>query len=124
MLPILALLSALHGAPAADSLSGTWQITGDVMGNAVDETCTLTQAGAALRGSCVGATGEKVELTGEVKDGKVVFRHGSDYQGQALTVVYTATSVSARQLKGTIDVQPMGVSGTFTAAPAPAPAKP
>ena len=122
MLLTLALLSVLRAAPAADSLSGSWQITGDVMGNPVDETCTLKQAGATLSGSCVGQTGEKIDVTGEVKDGKVVFRHGADYQGQALTITYPATFASAKQLKGTMDVQPMGVSGTFTAAPAAAPA--
>jgi hypothetical protein len=123
MLLPLALLSALQAAPQpafqADSLSGTWQIKGDVMGNPIDQSCTLTQTGATLGGSCVGNTGEKLDLTGEVKDGKAVFRFKSDYQGTPLTIVYTATSASAKQLKGTVEVQPMGVSGTFTAAPAP-----
>ena len=35
MLLTLALLSALHGTPAADSLTGSWKITGDVQGNAI-----------------------------------------------------------------------------------------
>ena len=120
MLLPLALLAALHAANPADSLSGTWQVTGDVMGNPLDQSCTLKQAGATLSGSCVGRTGEALELTGEVRDGKVVFRYKSDYQGTALTIVYTATSVTAKQLKGTVDVQPMGITGTFSAAPAPA----
>ena len=120
MLLPLTLLAALHASPANDSLSGTWQVTGDVMGNPIDQSCALKQTGATLGGSCVGNTGEKLEVTGEVKDGKVVFRYKTDYQGQPLTIVYTATAVSARQLKGTVDVQPMSVSGTFTASPAPA----
>ena len=118
MLLPLALLAALHAAPADDSLSGTWQVTGDVMGNPIDQRCTFKQTGATLGGSCVGGTGEKLEVTGEVKDGKVVFRYKTDYQGQPLTIVYTATTASAKQLRGTVDVQPMSVSGTFTAAPA------
>ena len=120
MLLPLALLAALHAAPADDSLSGTWQIKGDVMGNPIDQSCTLKQTGATLGGSCVGNTGEKLDVTGEVKDGKVVFRYKSDYQGQPLTIVYTATNASTKQLKGTVDVQPMSVSGTFTASPTPA----
>jgi hypothetical protein len=128
MLLAFTLLTALHAAPQAplqaDSLSGTWRISGDVMGSPLDQTCTLTQSGSTLAGSCAGQTGEKLALTGEVKDGKVVFRHKNDYQGTELTIVYTATTVSAKQLKGTIEVQPMGVSGTFTAAPATAPTKP
>jgi hypothetical protein len=124
MLLALSLLSALHAAPRpliqADSLSGAWQISGDVMGNPLNQTCTIKQTGATLSGTCTGGTGEKLDLTGEVKDGKVVFRYKNDYQGTALTIVYTTTTASAKQLKGTVDVQPMGISGTFTAAPAPA----
>ncbi len=129
MLLSLALLAALHATPAApaaaaDSLSGTWRITGDVSGNPLDQTCTLKQAADSLSGSCIGQTGETLALTGEVKDGKAVFRYKSDYQGTALTVVFTATSYSAKALKGTMDVQPFGVSGTFSAVPATAAAKP
>jgi hypothetical protein len=120
MLLTLALLAALHATPADDSLSGTWRITGDVSGNPLDETCTVKQAGATLSGTCIGQVGQKLELTGEIKDGKVTFKHGGDYQGTALTITYTATAASAKELKGTVEVAPFGVSGTFTAAPAAA----
>ena len=59
-----------------------------------------------------------------MKDGKVTFKHGGDYQGTALTIVYSGSLAAPAQLKGTVEVQPFGVSGTFTAAPAPAPSKP
>jgi hypothetical protein len=124
MLLTLALLSALHGTPAADSLTGSWKITGDVQGNAIDEICTITQTGATLAGSCVGNAGEKLDLTGEVKDGRVVFTHGGTYDGQALTITFTSTASTAKELKGSVFVQPFGVGGTFSAAPAPTPAKP
>ena len=130
MLLTLALLSALATAPAADSLSGTWKITGDVSGNAIDETCTITQTGATLAGSCVGNAGEKLELTGEVKDGKVTFTHGGTYDGQALTITFTSTASTAKELKGSVFVLPFNVTGTFSAAPmaspapTPTPAKP
>lgn len=128
MLPILALLLSLHAAPASDSLVGPWQIKGDVMGNPVNELCTFTQADSVLSGNCKSEDGEASLLAGQVKDGKVTFWHGGDWDGQALTVVYTVTQSSPTELKGTIDVRPMNVSGTFTATPAPAappaPAKP
>ena len=124
MLSTLVLLAALQGTPAADSLSGRWRITGDVAGNPLDQTCTLKQTGATLSGSCIGQAGETLPLTGELKDGKVILRHGGDYQGQALTIIYTATSVSAKALKGTMEGQPFGASGTFSAVPTAAPTKP
>lgn len=119
MLLPLVVAAALHAAPAADSLSGTWQITGDVMGNPVKETCTIQQTGTALNGSCTNDQGGPWPVTGEVKDGKVTFRHGGDYEGTALTLVYSGTLAAPKALKGTIEVQPFGASGTFTAAPPP-----
>jgi hypothetical protein len=124
MLLPLALLTALHAAPAADSIGGTWKLSGDVMGNPVNTTCTIKQAGAALSGSCTNDQGNPFVITGEVKEGKFTFRYASEYQGQPLTIVHSGALPSAAQLKGTIEVQPMGVTGTFTATPAPAPAKP
>ena len=129
MLLTLALLSALHAAPAADSLTGSWKVTGDVQGNPIDEVCTITQTGATLAGSCIGNAGEKLDLTGEVKDGKVTFTHGGTYDGQALTITFTSTASTAKELKGSVFVLPFNVTGTFSAAPAsaapaPTPAKP
>jgi hypothetical protein len=115
MLFTLALLSVLHGSPSTDSIAGKWQITGDVVGNAVKTTCTIIQASAALSGNCTNDEGAAYVLTGEVKEGKVTFQYDIDYQGQPLTVVYSATL--AKELKGTIDVKPVGATGTFTAVP-------
>ncbi len=126
MLLTALLASALAAAPAADSITGTWKITGDVMGNPLNSVCALKQAAAKITGTCTNtdaADAKPVDVTGEVKDGKVTFSHGGDYQGQALTITYAGALASAKELKGTIDVQPFGVTGTFTAAPAPA-AKP
>jgi len=122
MLLALALLSSLHAAPVAlaDSVAGTWQITGDVAGNPLKELCTIKQSGTTLTGSCTNESGGPYEVTGRVDGAKITFSHGGDYQGQALTMSYSATLAAPRALKGSIDVQPFGVSGTFTATPAPA----
>jgi hypothetical protein len=122
MLPILALLLSLHTVdpPATDSLAGRWQIKGDVMGNPVNETCTFTQADSVLTGSCAGEDGEAALLAGAIKGGKVTFWHGGDWEGQALTIVYSGAMASKTELKGTIEVRPMNAAGTFTMTPAPA----
>ncbi len=130
LLPLL-LATALHLAPA-DPLTGTWRFTGDVVGNPVNEVCTLAQAGAKVTGTCRstdGADAKSFDVTGEVKDGKFSLSHGGEYQGQALTLTYLGTVPTDKALAGTIDVQPFGVTGNFTAAPAAAagaaaPAKP
>lgn len=132
MLLAVLLASAVHAAPAPDSLTGAWQVRGDVVGNPLNEICTVTQAGAKLTGSCKNtddAGAPAFDLTGEVREGKVTFSHGGEYQGQSLTITYVGTLAAPRALKGTVDVQPFAVNGTFTATPvapsgAPRPAAP
>jgi hypothetical protein len=121
MLLTFALLTAL--AAPADSVSGTWVIKGEVAGNPINSTCTIAVAEAKVSGFCKSAEGKQDPITGEVKEGKVIFEHGGEYQGQELKIIYTATLPSAKEMKGTIDVKPFDVTGEFTATPAAPPAK-
>lgn len=120
MLLTLALLSSLSAAPAADSIPGKWAINGDVAGNAVKTVCTIIRTGSTLTGNCTNPTGAPYVLTGVVKEKTIEFQYDIDYQGQVLNIVYTGTLPSSTEMKGTIDVKPMSVSGMFTAVPAPA----
>lgn len=124
MLLTIALVSALTTAPG-DSLTGAWKFTSDVSGTAWEQTCTFKQAGTVLSGSCVGEGEAAIvyPLTGELKEGKLTFEHAGNYQGTPITIIFTGASEKPKELKGTILVKPFDASGTFTAAPAPAPAK-
>jgi hypothetical protein len=99
---------------ADNNVAGTWTITGDVQGYPVNETCTFTQDAGKLTGSCKGSE-KTYDTTGTVEGQKVVFKHAGEYQGDALTITFTGKLDDAGALKGTIDVDPMGVSGDFTA---------
>ena len=114
MLLALTLLSALQIAPTA-APPETWQIRGDVQGNPLNQVCTVTLEGTRLTGSCAAPSGKSYEATGEVKEGKVTLRHGGEYQGQPLTIVYSGTVVAPGEVRGTVEVQPFAVSGSFTA---------
>jgi hypothetical protein len=116
MLKTLTLLTVLNVTPA-DSVSGTWQFRGDVMGNPLNHVCTIQQNGTELSGSCT-LDGKPYDLTGEAKDGTITFRHGGDHQGTPLTIVYSGKLESPKEIGGTLTVQPYGVGGTFTAVPA------
>lgn len=113
----LSTLSAFAQGGGGNSVAGTWKVTGDVSGNPVDQVCTFTQDSKKLTGSCKSAGADKpTEFTGEMNDKKVTWQYETDYQGQKLTVAFTgALDAAGSQLKGDIDVQPVGVSGTFTA---------
>lgn len=120
MLLALSLLAAIHSAPATDSITGNWVIKGDVVGNPVNATCEMKQSGTALSGSCVGEKGDAHPMTGQVTLGTITFQYESEYQGDAITVIYTAKLDTPTKMKGTILVKPFDANGTFTAEPAPA----
>ena len=80
MLLALSLIAALNTAPA-DSVTGTWIIKGDVVGNPINTTSEWKQAGTALSGNCIGPRGDKQVITGVVKDGTVSSQNDSQYDG-------------------------------------------
>lgn len=111
---VLAFLSITAVFAADDIGTGTWKIEGDIQGNPVRELCTLTQAEGKITGSCKGDTGT-FDVTGEVDGQKLVFRHPGEYEGEKLTITYSGKVDETGTLKGTVDVQPMDVSGDFSA---------
>jgi hypothetical protein len=120
MLFTLAILGTLNAAAPADSLGGTWNLSNEVQGVSWTEVCTFKQTGAAMGGSCVGDAGVPVAITGEVKGDSVTFQHPSEYQGQAITIVFSGVIEKPGALtKGSIFVKPLDAAGNFTAVKEP-----
>jgi hypothetical protein len=115
----VALLSLFNTAVAPDSVAGVWRVKIDVSGTIYNEVCTVTQTASTLGGSCLSDANVKYDLTGEMTDGKLTFQHGGVHDGQNLTIIFTGTLETPRELKGTVFVKPFDVAGTFTAAPVP-----
>lgn len=117
MLLALTLLASLHLGPA-DSISGKWQLKGDVVGNPLNTVCEISQSGTKLTGVCTNSdNGETHPITGEAKGDSVTFQHDGDYQGTALTIIYAGKLDSSKHLTGSINVKPFDANGTFTAEP-------
>jgi len=113
----LALTLISSAAPQAQpaSVGGTWTVRADISGNQSESSCTFTQKESDLTGTCNSDRGA-VMVTGKV-DGKTVnWQFDTQYEGQTLTVYYSGTSQSEEKITGTVNVQPMNVSGEFTAA--------
>jgi hypothetical protein len=112
LLPFLLVTStSLFAQPA---VPGSWTISGDVQGYAINEVCTFTQATDKITGSCL-SEGKTFETTVTVDGAKVIFVHAGEYEGKALTLTYTGTYDDKGNLSGAIDVKPLGYDGTFTA---------
>ena len=99
---------------ATANVTGDWAISGDVQGYPISETCTFTQTDAKLAGTCTNA-GKSYATTGTIEDNKVVYKHGGEYQGDALTLTYTGTIGDDGNYSGAIYVDPLAVNGSFAA---------
>lgn len=115
MLKTLAVLSVLHAAPAAGSISGTWQIKGDISGYALNDVCAIEQKGTVLSGTCTLEGREPSALKGEVKDGKLIFSHTVRGDDGTSTLIFSASLSSPTSLEGTVTVKEYDYSGQFTA---------
>ena len=66
------------------TLLGTWNTEGDVVGNAVKFTCTLKQDGEKLTGSGM-MQGKEQPIVGTVKDKTVKFEFDVNYEVRPLS---------------------------------------
>ncbi len=58
-----------------------------------------------------------VQITGSIDGTKLTWKYDSDYNGTPLTLTYTATLDDSGKIAGSVEVQPFGVTGDFTASP-------
>ena len=110
------LASAALVAAAADNgtFSGKWQVRQNIAGNENSQTCTFTQNGNDLSGSC-GAEDKTLQINGKVDDKKVTWSYKTEYNGSPLTIKYTGTIDPQNKISGTVFVEEFSVEGEFTA---------
>src|SRR5580704_14731567 len=117
LLAISAFLFA-SSAFAAPNLTGKWTIHQNIAGNENDQECKLVVTGNKITGSCK-SQDKDLPVTGTVDGNKVTWQFQSEYNGSPLTLIYKATLDDSSKIAGTVEVQPYGVTGDFTATPAP-----
>jgi hypothetical protein len=110
------LLASSAFAADAPTLTGRWSVHTSVSGNEIDQECKFVQEDSKLTGSCK-STDKEVQITGGLDGKKVTWKYDSEYNGTALTATYTATIDDPKKISGTVDVQPYGVTGEFSAVP-------
>lgn len=116
LLTLLFSLAIASVVLAADpSLTGAWKVDSDTAGNLNSATITLKQDGNKVTGTMKGAEGNEVALKGEFDGKKVTWSYEAEWSGNKLTIVHTGTLNADGSMSGSIEVQPMGVEGSFTA---------
>ena len=114
LLAAATLALVLTAVVAAADVSGTWNVEGEVVGNAVKFTCVLKQEGATLSGTAtLAGTNKPLPVTGTVKEKVVSFQFDVEWEGNTYRDVFTGPLGDDGVIKGKIEVA--GVEGTFTA---------
>jgi len=103
-------------ALGAQSLTGQWAIHSNIAGNESDQQCRLVMTDNKITGTCK-SQDKDLQVTGTVDGRKVTWQYQSDYNGSPITLIYTATLEDSGKIAGTVEVQPFGVTGDFTATP-------
>jgi len=111
---LLASTAALGLAADKGTFSGKWKVSQSIAGHDNSQSCTFTQEGNDLAGSCGGEQGA-LKITGKVEDKKITWSTKSEYNGSPLTINYTGTIDAQDKITGTVMVEEFSVEGEFTA---------
>lgn len=111
---ILLLCTAALAAAADAKVTGEWQIQRNAAGRESTGTCTFTQQGNDLGGTCTGQSGA-VKLTGKVDGKKVTWTIKTDSEAGAVTVIYSGTLESDNAMSGSVTAVEFSVEGEFKA---------
>ena len=106
--------SALALAADGGSLDGDWLIQRSAAGNQSEQTCSLSQLGKVLTGSCKSEAGT-VEIKGKVDGKSVTWTYKGDSAGGVVTVVYEGTIESDAKIIGKVTAVEFSIEGEFTA---------
>src|SRR5215470_18921048 len=110
---MILLLALLFPAASAD-VSGVWNVEASAGGNTITPVCTFKQKGNSLTGACK-YNNDNSELTGEVKGSEVMWKYDMAYDGEPISLTYYGKIEPAGQMKGTVQVAPVGLQGEFSA---------
>lgn len=111
---IFLLALPMSAAAANVSIAGKWEVATSVAGTDGTAVCTFTQSDTTLSGTCKGDDGDHA-LTGKVDENKITWQYNTQYGGGDLTIIFSGTVDAANEFTGTVDVEPMGVTGDFSA---------
>jgi hypothetical protein len=116
LLLLFTLVAIPVSAADAPSVAGKWKIHNSIAGNESDQDCTFTLSGNDIAGTCSLEQGS-APVTGKISDSSITWQYKTEYNGTPLTLVYTGTMDKDSKITGTVEVQPMSITGDFTAAP-------
>lgn len=122
-LAVALLFASSAFAAGAPNVTGKWNIHQSVAGNEADSECNLVQTENTIAGNCKSPEGKDLPVKGAVEGNKATWQFESEYNGTPLTIKFTGTIDDSGKMSGSVDVDPFGVTGDFTATQPKADAK-
>ena len=108
-------LAALSASASDGPVSGTWKISAEVAGTFFEMTCKVKQEEKKITGTCTGAEVGERAISGEVTEKKAQWTLSTEYNGMALTLVFAGNlDDKSSAISGNLNVQPVGMDGTFS----------
>jgi len=110
-------LICVSAALAADvNITGVWKVDSDTVGNVSTALIPFKQEGTKLTGTMKSPEDKEQTITGKVEGKKITWSYAAEWQGNPLTITYVGTlDDTGTSMKGTSEVLPMGVEGSFVA---------
>ena len=102
------------GSLQVSFVRGQWAIHQNIAGNESDQVCKLGVSENMITGSCK-FQDKDLPVTGTVDGKNVTWQYQSDYNGSPITLIYTGTVDGSNKFAGTVEVQPFGITGDFSA---------
>ncbi|REJ78476.1 MAG: hypothetical protein DWQ47_03215 [Acidobacteria bacterium] len=113
---LILILSVFLVMGSFDGVSGSWKVSGNVSGNAINQDCIIEQKEDKISGTCKWDGQPDAKITGTVNDKKVVWKFDMTYNGSPITLVFEGTMDDAiSNIEGKVKVDPYGIEGEFTA---------
>jgi len=112
---LLLLATSAFGA-GTPKVAGPWKVHNSIAGNESDQDCTFAVADNKITGNCK-SEDRNIPVNGIIDGSKITWKLETEYDGNPLTLTYTATLDESEKIAGAVDVQPYGVTGEFTATP-------
>lgn len=112
---LLLVATSAFGAGTA-KVAGQWKVHSSIAGNESDQDCTFSVADNKITGNCK-SEDRDMPVNGSIDGSKIMWKLQTEYDGNPLTLTYTATLDDSEKIAGAVDVQPYAVTGEFTATP-------
>jgi hypothetical protein len=114
ILMLCAVACAPSTPPAEPVITGEWTIERRTPDRESSQTCTFTQNGSVLGGTCSSRSGP-VPLTGRIEGKNVNWTVKAESEGGPVTIVYKGAIDSETSMSGSVSALEFGVSGEFKA---------